>query len=78
MFYDYLWSDPEPDNLTGSGSRSDQKGRIRPAPEHCLQNYLLQTLLTQLFSANPCLFAMLERELAEVQAIDEQNRQLFR
>ena len=26
MFYDFLGSDPDPDNVTGS----DQKGRIRP------------------------------------------------
>ena len=40
MFYDFLWSDPDPIpyNLTGSGSGSDQQVRIRPDPDpqHCL------------------------------------------
>ena len=34
MFYDFLWSDPDPDNLTGSS----QKVRIRPDPAATLMS----------------------------------------
>ena len=37
MFYDFLWSDPDPKNLIGS----DQKVQIRADPDkqHCLKDH---------------------------------------
>ena len=46
MFYDFLWSDPEPDNLTESGSGSGQKVRIlqNPVPDPTLQHWVPYTV----------------------------------